>query len=351
MSGKSRKPILFCTSQYEYMKTAMLASGRFVSGVIARGMDDQGNPVTEEKDFPDGERYHRLMTDVQHRTVILIAGTVDDRETMELYDLANLLVDRGALELKIVVPYFGYSTMERATKPGEAVKAKVRARLISSIPRAPLGNQVFLVDLHAEGTQHYFEGHCQGFLVYAKDFVFDSVRQILLSHHGIAPVGGDAKARAAALDSEFVLASTDAGRAKWVESLTSDLVKLGRKGQSAFIIKRRLSGDHTEVRDISADVAGKIVVIYDDMGRTGGSLIKAAKAYLEKGAIAVYAVLTHGVLPAGSVAKLKAAGVFKAIYVTNTHPSAVAQADDFLVVNSIATLLTEKVLKSRAELI
>jgi ribose-phosphate pyrophosphokinase len=87
------------------------------------------------------------------------------------------------------------------------------------------------------------------------------------------------------------------------------------------------------------------------MGRTGGSLIKAAKAYLDKGAIAVYAVLTHGVLPAGSVAKLKAAGVFKAIYVTNTHPSAVAQADDFLVVNSIATLLTDKVLKSRAELI
>ncbi len=351
MSGKARKPILFATSAYEYMKAEMLESGRFDDGVIARGMDDKGNPIEDDKPFPDGERYHRLITDVQHRTVILIAGTVDDRETMELLDLGNLLVDRGALELKIVIPYFGYSTMERATKPGESVKAKVRARLISSIPRAPLGNHVFLVDLHAEGTQHYFENHTQGFLIYAKNFVFDAVKQILLKHHGIAAVGGSAKARAAALDSEFVLASTDAGRAKWVESLTNELVKLDRKAQSAFIIKRRLSGENTEVRDISADVAGKIVIIYDDMGRTGGSLIKAAKAYLEKGAIAVYAVLTHGVLPAGSKEKLQASGAFKAIHVTNTHPSAVAQQDDFLVVNSIATLLTEKVLKSRAELI
>jgi len=351
MSGKSRKPILFATSAYEYMKAAMLKSGRFVDGYIARGLDDKGGPIRDDVPFPDGERYHRQMTDVEHRPVILIGGTIDDRETMELLDIAHLLVDRGALELKIIVPYFGYSTMERAIKPGESVKAKVRARLISSIPRAPLGNLVFLVDVHAEGTPHYFEGHCQGFLVYAKDFVFDAVRQILLAHNGIPAVGGNAKARAQALETEFVLASTDAGRAKWVESLTTDLVKQGRKAQSAFIIKRRLSGANTEVRDISADVAGKIVIIYDDMVRTGGSLIKAAKAYLEKGAIAVYAVLTHGVLPAGSKAKLQAAGCFKAIYVTNTHPSAVAQQDDFLIVNSIDALLTEKVLKSRAELI
>lgn len=351
MSGKARKPIIFATSSYEYVKAAMLQSGRFVDGVIARGLDDKGKPVTDDKPFPDGERYHRLITDVEHRPVILIGGTIDDRETMELLDLGHLLVDRGALELKIIIPYFGYSTMERAVKPGESVKAKVRARMISSIPRAPLGNLVFLVDLHAEGTQHYFEGHCQGFLIYAKNFVFDSVHDILLKHGGIPAVGGNAKAREKALALEFVLASTDAGRAKWVESLTTDLVQLDRHAESAFIIKRRISGSATELRDISADVAGKLVVIYDDMGRTGGSLIKAAKAYRDKGAIDVVAILTHGVLPAGSKEKLAASGMFSAIYVTNTHPSAVKQQDDFLIVKSIAPLLTEKVLKSRAELV
>ena len=72
------------------------------------------------------------------------------------------------------------------------------------------------------------------------------------------------------------MASTDAGRAKWVESLANDL-GVG----AAFILKRRLKGDHTEVSAINADVAGKTVVIYDDMIRSGGSIINAAKIYKE----------------------------------------------------------------------
>ncbi|MBS2009008.1 MAG: ribose-phosphate diphosphokinase [Cyanobacteria bacterium SZAS TMP-1] len=349
--ARKNKPILFATARYEYLKAAMLASGRFEDGIVARGMDDKGAPLVEEKAFADGERYHRLMTDVEHRHVILLGGTIDDRETMELFDLGNLLVDRGALELKIIIPYMGYSTMERAVKPGESVKAKVRARLISAIPKAALGNTVFLVDIHADGVQHYFEGNYQGRSIYAKSVVFDSVKKLLLKRAGIPAVGGDAKARAAALATPFVLASTDAGRAKWVESLTTDLVAMGYKAESAFIIKRRLSGTKTDVRDISADVAGKLVIIYDDMIRTGGSLIKAAQAYRDKGALDVVALATHAVIPGSSCEKLKASGVLSCVLVTDSHPNAVANANDFLVVNSIATLLTDAVLKSRAELV
>ncbi|MBU6453754.1 MAG: ribose-phosphate diphosphokinase [Cyanobacteria bacterium REEB67] len=350
MSSK-KLPILFATSRYEYMKAAMLATGKFADGAIARGIDDKGAPTVEEKDFPDGERYHRLTTDVENRKVILLGGTVDDRETMELFDLGNLLVDRGAKELKIVVPYLGYSTMERAVKPGESVKAKVRARLISAIPKAPLGNTVFLVDLHAEGIQHYFEGDYHGRALYAKTVVFDAVRDILVKRAGLPAAGGCTGKILKAIKVPFVLASTDAGRAKWVESLTTDLVGLGYNAESAFIIKRRVSGDKTEVRDISADVKGKLVILYDDMLRTGGSLIKAAKSYRDKGAVEVVAVVTHGVLPPGAKEKLRASGMFTNVIVTDTHPNAVAQQDDFLVVKSIATLLAEMVLKSRSQLV
>ena len=51
---------------------------------------------------------------------------------------------------------------------------------------------------------------------------------------------------------DFILASTDAGRAKWVESLANDL-GVG----AAFILKRRLKGDVTEVSAVNADVDGK----------------------------------------------------------------------------------------------
>ena len=57
------------------------------------------------------------------------------------------------------------------------------------------------------------------------------------------------------------------------------------------------------------------------------------------------------VIPGKTKDKLKGLGSLTCIYVTDSHPNAVAQADDFLVVNSIASLLTDAVLKSRAELV
>jgi ribose-phosphate pyrophosphokinase len=36
-------------------------------------------------------------------------------------------VKYGARQLRLVIPYFGYSTMERAIKSGEVVTAKTRA--------------------------------------------------------------------------------------------------------------------------------------------------------------------------------------------------------------------------------
>ena len=55
------------------------------------------------------------------------------------------------------------------------------------------------------------------------------------------------------------------------------------------MFKRRLSGDATEVTALAADVRNKTVVIYDDMIRTGGSLLGAAKAFKDAGATRIAA--------------------------------------------------------------
>ena len=62
----------------------------------------------------------------------------------------------GARRLTIVCPFFGYATMERAVLPGEVVTAKNRARLLSGVPRSPMGNRILLLDLHSDGIPHYF---------------------------------------------------------------------------------------------------------------------------------------------------------------------------------------------------
>jgi ribose-phosphate pyrophosphokinase len=199
------------------------------------------------------------------------------------------------------------------------VTAKTRARLLSAIPAASRGNQVFLVDLHVDAIAHYFEGQIRPIHVYGKQVVMDACRRLA--------------------GTDFVLASTDAGRAKWVESLANDLGV-----HAAFVYKRRLDGEHTEVTGVSAQVEGKHVIIYDDMIRTGGSLMNAASAYREAGATGIDAIATHGVLPGDSIDKLRRSGLFGRIVVTDSHPRAVALAAghrDFLEVESVASLLVE----------
>ena len=286
----------------------------------------------EHKDFPDGEHYHRILSSVEEREVLLISGTLSDRETLELFDLANAIVDGGALRLQVFLPYFGYSTMERAVKCGDAVKAKYRARLFSSgIPRAPMGNRFFLLDLHSEGIPQYFENGTQTKHVYAKSIVMRAAQRLAQKYkEEIVVATGELEANPA---SGFVLASTDAGRMKWVESLAKDM------GVSpAFAYKERIDGATTVSLGVSGPVKGKFVVIYDDMIRTGSSLMNAARAYLQSGAYGVAAIATHAVFPGNALEKIQASGLFKEIVVTDSHPRSRELESEFLTVESCAEL-------------
>ncbi|MBC7974638.1 MAG: ribose-phosphate pyrophosphokinase [Myxococcales bacterium] len=302
-------PVIFSIHAYDYLGRAIAAATGWELGEVVR------------KTFPDGEHYRRIETDPTDRDVVLVGGTHDDEATLELYDLACGLVTGGAYRLRLIMPFFGYSTMERSVRFGEVVTAKTRARLLSSIPMASRGTQVFLLDLHVAAIAHYFEGGIRPIHVYGKSLVTAAARRL---------AGAD-----------FVLACTDAGRAKWVESLANDL-----NVAAAFVYKRR-HDDATEVTGVSAQVQGKHVVIYDDMIRTGGSLLNAARAYRDAGAGAIDAIATHGLFPADSLAKLEASGLFGRIVVTDSHPRAVALQSTFLEVESTASLLAEHLISNR----
>lgn len=298
------EPLVFSIPAYDGLADAIAAAGGWERGVIERTR------------FPDGEHYRRIATHAADRDVILVGGTVDDEATLEIYDLACGLVTYGAYRMRLVMPFYGHSTMERSTRAGEIVTAKTRARLLSSIPTASRGTQVFLLDLHVEAVAHYFEGGLRPIHVHGQKLTTAAARRL----------GG----------ADFVLASTDAGRAKWVESLAKDL-----DVDAAFVYKRRTSGRETEITGVSANVAGRRVVIYDDMIRTGGSLLAAAQVYRDAGAAAVDVVATHGVLPGDSLARIRSSGLLGRIVTTDSHPRARALACDFLQVDSTAELLAD----------
>jgi ribose-phosphate pyrophosphokinase len=198
------------------------------------------------------------------------------------------------------------------------VTAKTRARLISAIPPPDGGMRVFLFDLHTDGIEFYFDDSHITHHLYGAPLITAVVRRLM---------GGR----------PFVLGATDAGRAKWVQSLA---LSLGV--EPAFVYKRRdPESGSLGITGINADVRGREVVVYDDMIRTGSSLLQAGRAYLAAGASAVHAVASHLVLPPGSLDKLRAAGVFGSILGTDSHPGSQQLASVAGAVEPVAPLMAK----------
>ena len=296
--------LVFATASYEPMARDLALHLGAEQGLL------------ERRTFPDGERYLRLKTPASGHHVVLVAGTISDLDTLEAFDLGCGLVHDGAQSLTLVVPYFGYSTMDRAARPGEVVTAKSRARLLSAITTARGGNRLLVLEVHSEGLPYYFEGDLAATGVAADDVLLAMARR----------EGG----------TDFVLASADAGRAKRVQTLANVLgVRAG------FVLKHRVDDRHTETIAVSADVAGRHVIIYDDMIRTGTSLLAAARAYRDAGAARITAIATHGLLPDDALAQLRDSGLFARICCTDSHPRARQLASDFLHVDPVADLLAK----------
>lgn len=303
---KNIKPLVFSTASYRHIAGQIAKAGKFPCGLI------------EEQTFPDGEYYHRIINQVRDRHVIFVGGLINDRDTLQMYDLSCAMVKYGAISLQIVIPYYGYGTMERSVKPGEVVKAKTRARLLSSIPKAFLGNQILLLDLHSEGIPYYFEGDITTIHLYAEEIIIKAIKDLGYRN--------------------YILGSTDAGRAKWVQSYAN---RLGVT--PAFIFKKRISGTKTKVEACSAEIDGTDVIIYDDMIRTGGSLMAAAEAYKKAGAKRISAVTTHGIFPGDSLNRIEDSGLFETIHTTDSHPNAMALAGRFLKVYPVGKVFLKHI--------
>lgn len=300
--------LLYSIPSYDYLAGALAQAGGYELGQV------------ERKTFADGERYQRILDDPRGRDVVLLGGTPTDSDALELFDLGCGLFREGARTLSIVMPYFGYSTMERALKPGEVVTAKTRAQLISAIPPCEGGTRVVLFDLHTDGIEFYFS-------------------DLHVTHH---VHGGGVVARIVGQlvgDRPYVLGATDAGRAKWVESLARHL-----GCEPAFVYKRRdpTSGSLT-VTGINADVSGCVVVIYDDMIRTGSSLKQAAAAYRDAGATEVHAIASHLVLPGNALDGLLSSALISSVNGTNSHPRSSLAAQRGGRIECVAPLLAAAV--------
>ncbi|MEK7566742.1 MAG: phosphoribosyltransferase family protein, partial [Patescibacteria group bacterium] len=98
-------------------------------------------------------------------------------------------------------------------------------------------------------------------------------------------------------------------------------------GTSMALVRKVRHGETTRVAEVIGDVKGKRVIIYDDMLRSGGSLINAAKAYANHGAFDIYVVISHCALDDQDVVKkICVTPCISRILTTNSHPMSQCEA-------------------------
>ena len=77
-------------------------------------------------------------------------------------------------------------------------------------------------------------------------------------------------------------------------------------------------------KDLKEIVKGRVICVIDDMIKTGGTLLKFYEVAKKSGAKKVFALITHGIIPAG-VSKIKKK--YSKLYLTNTVKQKEANID------------------------
>jgi len=239
--------------------------------------------------FPDTETYVRIEENIRGNDVFIIQPTCPptNQHLMELLIIIDALRRASARRITAVIPYFGYARQDRKVGPRTPISAKLVANLITGAG----ANRVLTVDLHAGQIQGFFDIPTDN--LYAQPVIVKDIQDYLGGRHlmVVSPdVGGVVRARALA------------------KRLGADL---------AIADKRRERAGESEVMNIIGDVRGRVCLLVDDIVDSGGTICNAAEALLNKGAKAVYAYATHGVLSGGAVARI-AGSKLKSMVVTDS---------------------------------
>jgi ribose-phosphate pyrophosphokinase len=106
-------------------------------------------------------------------------------------------------------------------------------------------------------------------------------------------------------------------------------------------------GEEVEFLDLIGDVSGRDAVLVDDFIATGGTLIEAAEALVERGARSVWAAATHGLFSGDAAERLTESPIERVI-VTDTVETQPFPLGPKVRVVSVAPLFAEAIRRIHA---
>ncbi|MEM9839034.1 MAG: ribose-phosphate pyrophosphokinase [Pseudomonadota bacterium] len=234
----------------------------------------------EIKRFADSEVHVEVQENVRGEDVFVIQSTSDpaNDHLMELLVIVDALARASASRITAVIPYFGYARQDRKAGPRTPITAKLVANLITTAG----ADRVLTMDLHA--------GQIQGFF----DIPTDNLYAVPVMQEHILRTHRDDV-------SNVTIVSPDVGGVVRARALSK------RLGDTplAIVDKRRERAGQSEVMNIIGDVKDMHCILFDDICDSGGTLVNAAKALMQKGAKSVEAYVSHGVLSGKAVERIE----------------------------------------------
>lgn len=230
----------------------------------------------EERAFEEGEHKARPLVGVRDADVYVVQSlyggpdqSVNDKLCRLLFFIAALK-DNGAARVTAISPYLCYARKDRKTQPRDPVTSRYVALLFEAVSV----DRVVTLDVHnLAAFQNAFRCGTENL----------EARPLFVRHIVERAAG-----------QPLVVVSPDVGGMKRAEAVRQGLAKqLGQEIGLGFMEKRRALGRVSGDR-LFADVAGRTVLLIDDLIGTGTTLQRAAAACLAAGATEVQALATHG---------------------------------------------------------
>ena len=254
--------IFACTQSMELGKKIAKAYGAELGNVLfSRYSDGEFQPSFEES--------------IRGTRIFIIGSTHPGPENlMEMLLMIDAAKRASARHITAVMPYFGGARQDRKDKPRVPIAAKLVAKMLETAG----ATRIITMDLHADQIQGFFEKPVDH--LFASTLFLPYLKNLGLENLTIASpdMGGSKRAYA------------------YSKALESDVVVCYKQRAKANVIS------HME---LIGDVQGKNVVLVDDMVDTAGTLTKAADLMMERGAISVRAITTHGLLSGDAYAKIE----------------------------------------------
>lgn len=263
--------------------------------------------------FKDGETRVRIDQDVRGRNAFVIQPTSPpvNHHLVELLVIIDALRRASARQVTAVLPYYGYARQEKKTTGREPISAKLVANLITTAG----ADRVVTFDLSAPAIEGFFD--------------------IPVDHLRAAPILADFFG-ALNLPNVAVVAP-DVGAVKRADDFRR---RLAPDIPLIIVFKHRPSVDMAEVQELVGKVEGHTAILVDDLISTGGTLLAATNALLERGARAVYACATHAVFAESTVQRLIDSSL-EQVVVTDTIDLPEEYGDGKISVCTVAPLLAK----------